>query len=567
MTIVSAADAVRTIALKELIVSSTGPQAERRAHFDKAAIDELAESIKSVGLLSPIIARPQYQIDVIESIGGGRWYPAYKKAQIDGHNLIGGGHETRKAAEAEAVALRAKEKFEVVAGERRFMAAKKAGLAVINVSVRALTDEQVLEIQLVENLQREGLHELAEAEGYEALQKFGHSANEIADKVGKSKAYVYARMKLLALSKEARKAFYEGKLNSSTALLLARIPVEAVQKEALKKLTTERWGGQVMSVRDAQELIHREYMTRLSDAGFPTEDAELVPAAGVCSACPKRTGNQPELFGDIKGADVCTDPTCFKAKREAHVVRAIAQAEAVGQRVISGKEAKKVAPYGADSSNLHGYKTLDAKSYEDPKGRTVRQLLGKDYQPTLLQDPDTGKLVKVAPEADVKKALKDAGVKTVSSGNPEQSAREKKAKIERTFRQSLFAKVRENYPLALARADWNDLALAFIHEMQQETTKQLFNLWGWEPAKEQYGNGNYRKAAVALIPKLSGAEMSRLLFDCIFVSDLQVSTWSDAKPEKLFAAAKRFKVNVEQLRRQINADSIPKAKKKAKAKK
>ncbi len=90
-----------------------------------------------------------------------------------------------------------------------------------------------------------------------------------------------------------------------------------------------------------------------------------------------------------------------------------------------------------------------------------------------------------------------------------------------------------------------------------------FALWDWVPSKEQYGNGNYRKAAAAYIPMLSGADMSKLLFDCIFVSDLQVSTWSNAKPQKLFEAAKRFKVNVEQLRRAGNAAAIPKTKKKA----
>jgi ParB/RepB/Spo0J family partition protein len=510
--------AITAIELKDLAVSSSGPQVERRKHFNKAAIEELADSIATVGVLSPILVRP-----------------------VNGH-------------------------FELVFGERRYMAAKLAGLAQIPASVRELTDEQVLEVQLIENLQREGLHELAEAEGYEALLKLGHSAEEIAEKIGKSKAYIYARMKLLALCKDARKGFYEGKISASIALLLARIPVESLQKQAFKEITEPDYNDEV-TYRQAAELIHQDYMTRLSEAGFPTQDATLVPAAGPCGSCPKRTGNQPELFGDVKGADVCTDPICFKAKRDAHAVRTIAEAKATGQKVISGKEAKQIAPNGADSSYLRGYDLLDAKPSEDPKHRTVRQLLGKDYQPTLLHDPETGKLVKVAPEADIKKALKDAGVKPTSSGNPEQTAREKKAKAERAFRQVLFAKVRESYPTSLARADWNDLVIAMVHEMQQETVKHLFSLWAWEPKKERYGNGNYRGAAAEIVPKLSGAEMSVLLFDCIFVSDLAVSTWSDAKPQKLFAAAKRFKINVEALRRAQNAAAIPKAKKKAKAKK
>lgn len=509
MSTVTAGDGTRAIALSDLTVSSTGSQAERRAHFDKAAIGELAESIKSVGLLSPIIARP-----------------------VNGH-------------------------FEVVAGERRFMAAKQAGLAAINVSVRELTDEQVLEIQLIENLQREGLHELAEAEGYEGLQQLGHSAIEIADKVGKSKAYVYARMKLLALSKEARKAFYEAKITASVALLLARIPVADLQREALETILDHDANyTSAMSYRDAAELVHNDYMTRLADAGFPTADAQLVPAAGSCTACPKRTGNQPELFGDIKSADVCTDPVCFKAKREAQAARARAE----GAKIISGEQAKKIAPYGRVHGSA-GYVALEDRCYEDPKNRTYGQLLGKSYEAAFLQDPETGKLTKIAPQADVSKALKDAGVKAPSTSNP-QSAAEKKAKAERAFRQALFAKVREHYPPALDRNDWNALALTIVHEMQQDTVKQLLKLWAWEPAKEKYGT-SYEKAAAAAIPKLSGADMSKFLFDCIFVSELQVSTWSDAKPVKLFDAAKQFKVNVEAVRRQLNADTIPKAKKKA----
>lgn len=517
MTLVSSSDGMQTLTLEQLHVSNTGSQAERRKHFDKAAIDELAESIKAVGLLSPIIARP-----------------------VNGH-------------------------FEVVAGERRFMAAKKAGLTALSVSVRTLTDEQVLEVQLVENLQREGLHELAEAEGYEALQKLGHPAEEIADKVGKSKGYVYSRMKLLALSKAARAAFYDGKLTASTALLLARIPVEASQLEALKEITTPRYGGEVMSFRDAAQLIRNDYMTNLSDAGFPTEDATLIAAAGGCNACPKRTGNQAELFGDVKSGNVCTDPICFKAKREAHAAREIAKAEEEGRTVITGKKAKDILPYGPDSVR-GGFASLDSRPYEDPKNRTVAQLLGKGFTPVLVKDPESGRLVKVAPESAIKTALKDAGVKPRSSMSGTQSAAEKKAKAERAFRQVLFGKVREQYPAALERIDWNDLATAFVHEMQHETCKQLFTLRGWEPKKKQYGT-DYRGAAADYIGKLSGPDMARLFFDLILVSELSVSTWSNAKPVKLFAAAKRFKLNVEQLRRAQNAAAIPKAKKKAKAKK
>lgn len=522
MTTASAPEATREIALADIQLSNTGSQAERRKHFDKAAIGELAESIKSIGLLSPLIGR-----------------------QVNGH-------------------------IELVAGERRYLAAQKAGLKVINVTVRQLTDDQVLEVQLIENLQREGLHELAEAEGYEALQKLGHGAAEIADKVGKSKAYVYARMKLLALVKDSRKAFYEGKLSASTALLLARIPIEALQKQALKEITeTNRWGDGPMSVREAGEHIQENYMTRLDTAGFPTEDADLLPAAGACSACPKRTGNQPELFSDIKRGDVCTDPVCFKAKRQAFAERAIAKAKETGQVVITGKAAEKIAPHGVD--RLYGggeYQRLDLRNHDDPKDRTNAQLLGKEYVPTLLQDPETGKLVKVAPAADIKAALKTAGVRPSESRNSyaaEQSREEKKRKLEKKFRATVYEQMRPKLPTELGREDLRTIALRFYQEATNDHEKIILDLWGLEPIKSKNGYGlDHKKPIEDMLARASEADIVKLLFDLVFVKHLQVYNFSSEKPTLLLNTAKKLKINPDKIRAELAAAAKPK---KAKAKK
>jgi hypothetical protein len=91
-------------------------------------------------------------------------------------------------------------------------------------------------------------------------------------------------------------------------------------------------------------------MTRLKDAPFDAKAADLVPGAGPCSACPKLTGNQPELFGDIKNTDVCTDPVCYAGKRAAWGERLQAQAKAEGRTVLTGKEAKRIAPHGVNSN-------------------------------------------------------------------------------------------------------------------------------------------------------------------------------------------------------------------------
>src|SRR4051812_46403651 len=111
------------------IASTSASKTNPRKHFHQAELDELAASIRSHGVLQPVLVRPA---------------PSAKDPNV---------------------------LFEIVAGERRFRAAKAAGLSTIPAIVRSLTDLQVLEIQVIENLQRSNLHPLEEAEGYEALRK------------------------------------------------------------------------------------------------------------------------------------------------------------------------------------------------------------------------------------------------------------------------------------------------------------------------------------------------------------------------------------------------------------
>jgi len=512
--------------LSALQLSQTTAQIERRNHFDPARLAELAESIKAVGLLAPIVAR---QAKVISTPG------------LNGLTVAGKTYFSPDEAEKAAQST-----FEIVAGERRFMAATKAGLDQVPVSVRELTDEQVLEVQLVENLQREDLHELAEAEGYEGLMKLGHSAEEMADKVGKSKATIYARMKLLTLCKEARKAFYDGKLNSSTALLLARIPGEALQKQALKEITSRSYGDDpIMSVRQASAHIHSNYMLRLGNAGFKTSDATLVPAAGACGPCPKRTGNSPDLFGDVKGADVCTDPACFKSKLTAHVARAKAEAEDRGQKVITGADAKKVAPYGVDSS-LQGFVNLDARDYNDKKSRTYRQILGKNFEPTLLQDPASGKLVEVAPSSAVKK------VSPASSVNP-QAAQDRKQRLEAAYRAELFKQVRAAAMARsskLLRSELGEAALRLFDRLDHDATRRLAKVLEWKTTDPPVD-----------IAEMNEATLAQFIRDCTLAHELYAPSWSNAKPEMLEDAAADLKIDTKQIRLQVADAKKPAAKK------
>lgn len=514
---------IQSVPLRNLVMSTTGAQHERRKLFDKAAIGELAESIKTVGLLQPIVVRSLGRPDF----------------------------------------------FEIVAGERRYIAAKTAGLTEISCNVRELTDEQVLEVQLVENLQREGLHELVEAEGYEALIKLHkYTVEDLVAKVGKSRGYVYARLKLTALCKDARTAFHKGDLNASTALLIARIPNEGLQKSALGEITKlEGYGDNKapMSARAAQKHIHENYMLRLSDAGFKTEDETLVPAAGACGRCPKRTGNQPQLFGDVKGADVCTDPICFRQKIAAYAERAIAAAAENGQKVIAGTAAKLLTKHGVDDYDLErsGYVRLDARNYAG-KG-TYRQTLGKAYVPTLLQDPESGKLIEVAPAKDVDKVNGNKSAGGVSRESQRQATErrnaERKHRAAIAYRVALFKAIHAASAKlkSLTRDDYNQIADRLFERLDHDSKKRLWSALGWEVKKKSY---SLDFALPTPLPKMAFEDLLRFIRACSLSHELQV--WQhggESKPKDMEAAAATLGVDAAKIRRELDTAAKAKAKK------
>jgi len=169
---------VRDIPLDKIHESNTNP----RSHFDQEGLAELAANIRQYGVLQPVLVR----------------------RRPNG----------------------ASESYELVVGSRRYRASKLARRDTIPATIRELTDSQVVEIQLVENLLREGVHELDEANGYAALQKLNptvYTVETIALKVSRSPAYVLGRLQLVNLVDEAKQAFRAGKLTVSYAFEMARL--------------------------------------------------------------------------------------------------------------------------------------------------------------------------------------------------------------------------------------------------------------------------------------------------------------------------------------------------------
>jgi ParB family chromosome partitioning protein len=271
----------RNLPLNVLTESTTNP----RHIFEDAALKELAESIRVKGILSPLLVRPLTE-----------------------------------------------QSFEIVAGARRYRAAQMAEAATVPVRIVNLTDAEALEAQLIENLQRRDVHPMEEAQGFRALlnlEEPKYSIEQISARTGKTPVFVASRLKLTELAPVVVEAFYREEIGVGHALLLAKLQPDK-QEQALAACFKEEWSGGdrkakrlLLPVRNLQFWIEHNILLILKQAPFNKRDAQLIPAAGSCVDCPKRTGHNKLLFADVR-EDACTDPTCYAAKLEAHVQKQIA---------------------------------------------------------------------------------------------------------------------------------------------------------------------------------------------------------------------------------------------------
>jgi ParB/RepB/Spo0J family partition protein len=362
--------------------SNTRTQERRRRRFPAAKLAELAASIRQIGIMQPIVARP---------------HPKPPNAAV---------------------------KFEIVAGEHRWRAADQAGLVELNAIIREIPDAELVQFQLTENLQRQTIDALEEAEGYRELKTAKNlKAEQVAELLGVSRTAVFNRLKLLDLCPEAIAALEQGNLTPSTGMLIARIGHHDIQRKVLKEALKGGWdevlndkGHQVqvrapLTYRALRGLIEADYMIELKGAPFKLDDEASFGKAGSCAKCPKRTGNQAELFADIKNANVCTDPKCYDDKRQIAFRKAADELRAKGRKVIAGAEAKKVMPgweHGDDRQISGGFAAMGEKQYSNNSsyGKTAREILGKDYQPIVFLHPATGKLIEVASAQAIAAAAK-----------------------------------------------------------------------------------------------------------------------------------------------------------------
>jgi ParB/RepB/Spo0J family partition protein len=426
-------------------------------------------------------------------------------------------------------------RFDIVAGERRWRAATAAGIESVPAVARELTLMQVLELQAIENVQREDLHPLEEAHSYDLLMnppepgQEGYTPEMIADRVSMSVSHVRRRMALCRLLPQIKDAFMDDTITLSTAQDLARRPVGIQEKAWPRILATRASDDKPVAHKDAERILQGSYMMRLANAPFPIKDATLLPGAGGCNVCPKRTGANPDLFFDVPEADTCTDPDCHAEKVTAHNARRKADAREKGLQVIEGQEADALLKLGTASDQLASdYVYMDepleaftgnnksltkllgttlepSALFEHPKDLTLREIVqvskaqaALDAAGLLLNKP-----TKAAPPTGTSKATKrdtshteptspaDAWPFPVTdSTTPKEGGEETpRMQAERAWRRVAFAGVHKALhdkgfepPLLLKQAVAVDLGTAYLEDAAM--WDMLRGLWGWEPGED-----------------------------------------------------------------------------------
>lgn len=520
----AAADQYCNMALSAIVPSLTNP----RKTFNAEKLLELANSIQASGVHQPIVVRP---------LPGSRLHETFIKSGKPGKRPT----------------------HEIVTGERRYIASNQAGLATIPTLVCNLTDTQVLEIQIVENLQRADLTELEEAEGYQALMDHGMiTAEDVGAKIGKSRSYVYARLKLLDLTTEGRTALREGTIDASRALLLARIHDPKLQIRALTEISHKDFTGDLsLSYREALGHIRHNYMLRLDAARFKITDTTLLAEAGSCRTCNKRTGHNPDLFADVDGADACTDPPCFHRKEEARTAQLLRCAFERGQTVIEGREAKALMPN--EWSGIDGYLRLD-DARDSPSKDPLRKLLGKQLDkdgvlPTLIANPyKDGELIAVLPGIKVAELLRAKGHTAAADKVTQDAAQDRKheaaaakAKLKTEYEQAWRNLLLERTWQAMEAANegptpWPDLdrfqALRYAMGYNNDKNKVACKLLGLGKVAPSSGLIDHIKDTPA---------PGRVLLLLIMLGDAEYRPWlgeeSDAN-EGLMLVANRYQVDV-----------------------
>jgi ParB family transcriptional regulator, chromosome partitioning protein len=503
----------RDLPIDWLVESPTNP----RQIFEDDSLQELAASIRANGVLQPLLVRP-----------------------------------------------RSERRFEIVFGARRYRGAAIAEQETIPVCIREMTDAQVLEAQLVENLQRRDVHPLDEAHGYArllALDEPKYSIELIAAKCGKQPGYVASRLRLTELAPAVVEAFSKDEIGLGHALLLAKLQ-PAQQEEALPACWQESYtnGSKakkiLLPVRHLREWIEHNILLELATAPFSKENATLVSEAGSCLDCPKRTGHNTLLFEGIGAQhDSCTDPPCYAAKVDAHVKQTVAaKPKLIQVSTAYGKpaEGSPVVPRN-QYVEIRQEKPKNKYQQEAPEYKTCKFVT----EAIVSEGTDKGELRKVCanpdcpvhhPKKQRRQVQADASMKA-----EEEKRRREEAQAQATGLRVLKA-IGEAVPVRLMKRDLLFVVTRLTAMLDERRIAVLIRQHGMGKPKDGEAPA---KLLAAFLPKAEESKLGRILVE----SAILLSMHNQADTAKaLRDAAQAYKVDIDAISTTIKQEFAAKEK-------
>lgn len=438
--------------------------------------------------------------------------------------------------------------FQIVAGERRWLAHKKLGLETISAFVREMSDEEAAEFAIIENLQRENLHPLEEAQAYEIILKHqDYTLDRLSKRVSKEVTYLRRVLEFLKLIAPLRKLFVDGRIGVEQAKQLCRIPAEA-QKTYLKWVGPLDDGRGLPSATKIEEWIEHNVMLDLGTAPFDIAAEKLVPKAGACPACPKRTGFDKALFDDVKKGDFCLDSACFNSKVERLIQIAV---KAEPELIQVSRSYKNDPDRPKDALPVDGYTEIKNQADE----------CKSPSQAIVVHGIDRGSRIVICRDQSCKEHVGRYRGEHASGEAPEERAKRLKAErtekqkkeTRRTILKAIGEKVEE-----LKQPDLQALAIAMFMRLWGQMQHKVIRILEWAPDKAKKRDiGDVFAEEIATV---KAQRLNQILVILALASHMDGPAYDD-KEDVLLEFAKRYRVNVDKIKEEIGEKYKAKPKK------
>jgi ParB family chromosome partitioning protein len=486
-----------SVPIGELVESSTNP----RKAFDEQQLKELAESIRSKGILSPLLVRRE-----------------------NGH-------------------------FEIVSGARRFRGAKLAELREVPVCIAALTDEEVLETQIVENLQRADVHSFEEAQGFRALldrEGPGHTLENVAAKTGKTAAYIAKRLRLLDLIPPAADAFAAGHIGIEHALLIAKLG-EDVQEKALAHCFDGYFAANdsersLVPANRLQAWIAQNVYLSLKSVPFSKDDETLVPEAGSCANCPNRTGFNTLLFSEVR-EDSCADAACFNRKLDAHVAQRVSKMP----NLVQISHSYQTMDEAAALPRREYVEVVTRKNHKSKDARPEHKLCNHLTSAIHTDGMEKGRLVKICanPNCKVHFPNRHKEEEQRLRWRAEKRAENRKSKQTVSLRHHILAEVLKRAKPSFGVDELRLVAQYALGSLSHDLACRLAKRHGIEPSKKGQ-EWELAEKARSLYKTANGAALAALVWEAMLLALAANAT--ETKDALLVEAARLYKVDLKTLR-------------------